>query len=411
MFEVGPQTEKQKQTSLAWNTTKLWRWISFGAAGLVLLIPVLIAVRYGGLYNSTFVDNALSGWGMWGTFIIHMATRPSRKEIGATLLLGAAMRLLYDLAIGEKGYSGSIVIAMGVFLGLASLIVLVIHACRIKAERRILIRRTLTVIAIFNYMGVCLGFYLALASAMLPLKLDYFLSAFDFSLGTEPAFKLGKLVSAFPVLYWSVIMVYNSFGIWFSVIYAAHARAHGRFRFNIVRLFVANAFIGFSLYFLFPAMGPKYAFPAFPNLPAIVKTGAALLTGPPNAMPSLHFAGALMIFWMAQPWKWLRVATGSFCALTAIATLSTGEHYFVDLIVALPYALAIFALASDVPEKRFPMLVGAAMVLTWFGILRYGSIHPALSWSLVLVTTILCFKLQRRFARNIWAAGRYSRPV
>jgi hypothetical protein len=293
---------------------------------------------------------------------------------------------------------------MGVFLGLASLIVLVIQAFRIRtAGRRVLIRRTLTVIIIFNYIGVCLGFYLTLASAMRPLKLDYFLSVFDYSLGCEPSFKLGKIISALPVLYWSVMMVYNSFGMWFGVVYAAHARVHEKFRFNIVRLFVANALIGYSLYFLFPAMGPKYAFPSFPNVPTIVKTGVILLTGPPNAMPSLHFGGALMIFWMSHPWKWLRVVTGSFCALTAIATLSTGEHYFVDLIVALPYALAIFALASDVAEKRFPMLVGAVMVLTWFGVLRYGIVRPTLSWALVVVTMMLCLRLQRRVSGNIWA--------
>jgi hypothetical protein len=37
-----------------------------------------------------------------------------------------------------------------------------------------------------------------------------------------------------------------------------------------------------------------------------------------------------------------------FVLLTAISTLTTGEHYFIDLIVALPYA-ALWSLA--IPRK------------------------------------------------------------
>src|SRR5262249_27226711 len=102
------------------------RWLTFGIVGLVLLAPVALAI-HAGFYDS-FVDNALSGWGMWGTFVIHIATRPSRKEIGATVLLGVVMRVTYDVIIGEQGYPGFTFIAMGAFFGLASLAVLVVQA-------------------------------------------------------------------------------------------------------------------------------------------------------------------------------------------------------------------------------------------------------------------------------------------
>ncbi len=383
------------------------RTVALAAAGILLLAPALIAV-HNGLYDS-FVDSPLSGWGMWGTFVIHMGTRPSRKEVGITVLLGLAMRLAYDAAIGETGYPGSLVIAMGTFLGLASLLVLAVQMFRVQTERRSVIRRSVGVIALLNYMGVCIGFYFALLSVMLPLKLDYYLYAFDGSLGFQPSFILGRFVASTPALFWLTLMVYNSVGFWFCVLYAAHLRIHGQFRFNIVRLFVANTCIGCALYFLFPATGPKYAYPAFPHLPVVVQAGAVLLTGRPNAMPSLHFGGSLLLFWMSRPWRWLRMVTGAICVVTALATMSSGEHYMIDLVVAMPYALAILALASDVRERRIPLLVGSAMVFAWLVALRYFTIPPVLSWPLVVATIALSFGLERRLASSLWKKA--GKPV
>jgi len=376
------------------------RALAFGTIGITLLITETVAVR-GGLYDS-FVDSPLSGWGMWGTFVIHMFTKPSRKEIGITALLALAMRLLYDMVVGEKGYEGYVIIGMGAFLGIASLIVLAVQTVRVKTERRAVIRRTIGVLALFNYMSASLGFYFTMITAMLPRKLDYFLYAFDGSLGFQPSFALGKFVSAYPPLCWLAAMTYNSVGLWFGFLYALHCRAYQQYRFNMVRQFVANPLIGCALYFLLPATGPRYAFPTFPNLPTVVHAGAVLLSGRPNAMPSLHFASAIMLFWMSRPWKWLRILAGIICVFMAVATMSSGEHYFIDLVVALPYALVILALTSEIRERVVPLAAGGAMVLAWLVALRYGTFAPALSWALVIVTIVVSFALERRFARILW---------
>ncbi len=372
--------------------------------GALVLVPLLIAWRVG--YDS-FVDraihfNIISGMGMWGTFVVHMATRPSRKEIGATLALGLCIRLLYAGATGDSGYSGGVWIAAGTYLGLASVLVLLIEAMRVKTARRALILRTLGVIAAFNYLGFCAIFLLSFTKLALPHKLDYFLYAFDGSLGFEPSFVAGKLVRAVPALDWLTATVYNGLGLWFCIVYAAHTRAHGKHRINILVLLIADVFVGVALYFVFPAAGPRYAFPAFPNLPAAVRAGAVRFEGIPNAMPSLHMAGTLMVFWLSRPWPRLRMFTGGICAMTALATMSMGEHYLVDLVVAVPYSLAIFALAANAPDRRFPLAVGAGMVLIWLAVLRYGNLHAAVSWGLVIVTLAICWKVQRRFAGGIW---------
>ena len=376
------------------------KWTVRTVIGALLLIPVVL-VFHAGLYDS-FVDNVLSGWGMWGTFIIHLSSRPKRGEVTVTVVFGLVLRLAYDLAIGEKGYPGSALIGMGVFLGLASLVVLLIRAVGAPNDRSPMVRRALAVIAIFNYIGVSLSLYISFARWARPVKLDYLLYTFDGSLGFQPAFKLAQLVRASATMTWIEVMIYNSFGLWFCLIYAAHARYNGKFPFDILRLFVSNAFIGFSLFFVFPAMGPKYAFPTFPELPLAVHPAPVVMDGFPNAIPSLHFGGALLIFWMARPWKWLRIATGTFLVLTAVATMALGEHYLVDLVVAVPYALAILAFSAKVPDRNLPLISGGAMVASWLGILYAGGTPRFAAWLLIVATIALSYFLERRLAAKLW---------
>lgn len=388
--------------SAAKPRTLPWKWTLWTMLGVVLLLPVAVAVR-AGLYDSV-VDNALSGWGMWGTFAIYCATRPVRRELAATVGLGALMRLGYDLALGEKGYQGSWFIGMGVFLGLAGLLVLAGRCLGPASEERAVRRQALGTILALSYIGVCLGFYISFAKLALPRKLDYLLYTFDGSLGGQASFAMGKLVPTVQPLYWTLVMVYNSLGFWFSGIYAAHLLFKAQYRISVLKLFIANALIGFSMYFLFPAMGPKYAFTMFPQLPGTVHPVSALLSGVPNAMPSLHFAGTLLIFWLARPWRWLYRITGAFAVLTLIATLGLGEHYLIDLVVAVPYALAIFALSARTPGRVVPLIAGAGMVLLWMGFLRTGNFYPAVSWGMVLATIGTCVVLQRSLAAKVWHA-------
>jgi PAP2 superfamily len=78
--------------------------------------------------------------------------------------------------------------------------------------------------------------------------------------------------------------------------------------------------IALPLYIAFPATGPRWV--SHPQAPR-------------NCMPSLHFTWAIMLAYYST--RRLRPAFILFAALTAIATLTTGEHYLVDLIAAIPF--------------------------------------------------------------------------
>jgi hypothetical protein len=384
------------------NPVPAGKRIVMALAGVMALLPVAISIHEGG--SDWFASNSFTPFGMWGTFAIHVSTRPSRKELGITVAIGLLLRVLYNLAVGERSFPGSLIINMGTYLGLASLAVLAVRSLESSGERRATCRRSLGAVALLSYIGICLGFYINFARVALPRKLDYFLYNFDGSLGFQPSFAAARLAQMLPAVYRIEALVYDSLGFWFALLFAVHINSRLKYRLNVLKLLIVNAVLGFSLYFLFPAMGPKYAFPSFPVEPGAVTSAAVFLQGVPNAMPSLHMGGILLIFWISRPWKWLRVVTGSLAVLTFLATLGLGEHYLIDLVVAVPYALAILALSSSVPERKLPLAVGTAMLLAWLVILRAGHFYPVVSWTLVLTTVGMGLVMERRLASRLWVA-------
>jgi hypothetical protein len=84
--------------------------------------------------------------------------------------------------------------------------------------------------------------------------------------------------------------------------------------------------------------------------------------------------------------------------LTVLATLGTGEHWFVDLIVAFPYALMIQAICAyhvpwKDPRRKTALFLGLGGTLGWIVMLRYGTelfwTSPIVPWALSAATMAL----------------------
>lgn len=89
---------------------------------------------------------------------------------------------------------------------------------------------------------------------------------------------------------------------------------------------IVAALLAPLFYLAFPAVGPAHV-------------GDPL--APRNCVPSLHMSWALIgAFYIAPRYRALGIA---FALLTAAATLATGEHYWLDLLVAVPYTAAVCA--------------------------------------------------------------------
>lgn len=58
-----------------------------------------------------------------------------------------------------------------------------------------------------------------------------------------------------------------------------------------------------------------------------------------NCMPSMHLTWALLFWWYSR--GWVRKLMAFYVWVTVAATLGLGQHYWIDLIVAVPFTAAI----------------------------------------------------------------------
>jgi hypothetical protein len=93
------------------------------------------------------------------------------------------------------------------------------------------------------------------------------------------------------------------------------------------------------------------------------------LGGLPNAFPSLHLATALLMVQFARGKFW-RGLSLVFLGATALATLTTGEHYVIDLVVAVPFACFAWAIAH---RRGGAALVHLGVVAGWAIVIRLGA--------------------------------------
>ena len=147
-----------------------------------------------------------------------------------------------------------------------------------------------------------------------------------------------------------------------STCYVLNVRAGNQDAGALLKAALTGGAIAFVLYHLYPAAGPIYAFgPAFPDaLPdpsklAPIPADLAVPGAPRNCMPSVHFVWAILALvesrGLGRVW---RTIFALFAVLTAVATIALGEHYVIDLVVAVPFTLAVHALFS----RGRPWLIG-----------------------------------------------------
>jgi hypothetical protein len=115
-------------------------------------------------------------------------------------------------------------------------------------------------------------------------------------------------------------------------------------------------------------------------------------------MPSVH-AMALLIFWHSRPWRLaVRIFAGALLLFTVLATLGFGEHYLIDLVVAVPFALTVETIATYGSRQTFRLriasaIAGTSMCAAWIlYLLRWAqSDHlPAALLACVEAATVIC---------------------
>jgi len=393
------------------KTERTIQWICRAVIAIVFAIPVYLGARHGllDLQRNPVLESAMAG-----AFLIHMRARPKPAEWLSALALGSVFTIAY--AWWHHGYGNSweaAPFAYATFLGLGSLIVLIAQIFFGTRATRRLHRDTFFAAAAFAYFSFILAFYLNWTATLQQRTYDVSLYAFDEALQFRPSALIGSLMAYSPVLAAVASLVYRSLPLAICFLVAVERDAPGRFPARILPLFVAVGLAGASLHNLFPALGPHYFFGA--DFPAHLPALASLVLEPGtridvarSAMPSVQFAFALLIWWnaarLARGWRWLAAAV---VILTILADLGFGRHYFADLVVAVPFSVAVQAFALRVRswashERRVAFWGGVSLTLAWIVALRFSVFvnAPVLAWSATIATLALSFWWNRGIERG-----------
>lgn len=239
-----------------------------------------------------------------------------------------------------------------------------------------------------------------------PTTLDLYLLSFDYSLRIELASLAGRLFVTNHSIHAISLLAYVGLAIPITVVYAGRLVRFKERAFPAMLAFLITGPLGILFYNLFPACGPHALFQqGFPFNPFPMAQASRLLleplavAGPRNAIPSLHLAWALLAWWYSRGLSWFeRLIAFAFLAITAFATLGTGEHWFIDLIVAFPFALMIqglcaYSLSWKEPGRLTAILFGLFGTLGWLVVLRFGAkifwTSPVIPWALAAATVVL----------------------
>jgi len=355
--------------------------------------PLLLIVVTYSLGQTSFL-----GFAFVGLIAIQFSLRPTVIEMLATVAAGAVYGFLYHL------FGGSLppdlpfrVVGVLAFVGTGSLMVMAARllwaAPEMQRKRLDPLLAGLTPIVFLAYMPVAFK----ISQAKMPDSLDHYLYAFDSRFGVQAGFAMGRIFSDWPTLYSVCSLVYMGLPLAMALVYLAAPRSGDEA--SLLKTFLITGIAAAFVFRVVPAAGPVYAFTdiyptQLPTMGADFLRPIHMDNPKLNAIPSLHTAWALLIYWRTRRAKILvQIAAGLFLFLTLLATLGLGEHYLIDLVVAVPYAVSVRALCMTQTgwsrERVLTAAFNAVLVALWLVLLRQQAllqIPVGAAWSLALLT-------------------------
>ena len=382
---------------------------------LVCASAVWVAFVFAGARLTDFNEPYLP-FAIAGTSAFFLRAKLSRWEIYAWLLISALLVKVIHLPYVPFWILR--VAASMALLGFGAAIILGLRAIWSEREGRekafaLLAPALILIVFIFGCARV-----LSLTSGVSPQTDDAWLYAFDGSLGFQPSFSVGKIMYDSIFLTRTSMLTYLALPFAMAVVCAWQIPIGAvRISWYMLTVLLVAGVGGWLLYNVVPGTGPIYAFGQdfpwkalpYPDLPRFVLGKMTIATTiPRNAMPSLHVGWAVLLCWNSRKLPVaLRSALLVFLIFTVFATLGSGQHYLVDLVGSLPFALTVQAAAymafrNQFSARRFRLitaaLAGVALTSIWLAIVRFGVElalkSPIIPWTLVLVTIATALWLQ-----------------
>lgn len=285
-------------------------------------------------------------------------------------------------------------------LSVASFSILLLRGIWSDGDDRRLALYTVLPSSLFLMSDWAAAFFLNLTEKAHPSVLDLYLYSFDTSLRIQFSFVLGQLFAQHHAFALVSTWVYMTLPIAIALVYVGClVQRRGNALPAFLALFLTGP-IGIVLYNLFPAVGPIHVFGArFPFHPLSIDQVRRLFLEPVaipglrNTMPSLHAAWIYLVFWYARSLSRVeKIGAGVLVFFTLCATLGIGEHYIIDLVVAVPFTVFILALVNLIVSRGrsvflLPLTVGLLSTLAWFAALRFA---PGFFWISPVIPGLAC---------------------
>lgn len=382
-----------------------------------LLIACAIWLGRGGRFYVEALASIFFACSLASVFIIHFRIAPSWQD--ALLVLCGV--LLFAAIDFQVLHYKPVFAAWLSFAGLSSLVTMGARTIWATGAGRKMMSLAFFPSLLLIGSEYFASTFLEWTAAAHPKVLDLYLYSFDASLGLQLPFLVGQRFAMWPWLKWLGALFYIGLPIPIALVYAGRAVRLGERALPSFVAFLGTGPVGVLFYNLFPALGPVHLFlQGFPWHPLATGSVSRLfvepvaLPGAPNAIPSLHMAWVLLAWWYSRGLSLLeRSITFAFALFTIMATLGTGEHYFVDLVVAVPFAVLMESLCSfSIPWEHKVRLTAATggllLVLSWLAALRYAThffwTSPFVPWVICLITVLFSLALERKLCSQVTRA-------
>jgi hypothetical protein len=394
-------------------------------AGMQTLALALVLILIAAILH--LGESAYIAFAFTGAFVTHVMFQPGRREFGSAVLAGAGFGAAYLLHHGGfLGFYGSWIAIPGAFLGMGTLFALgtrwiwapAASANTARGEKWMRFERVrdaalvpLLCVATMVAVGPAIGLTPMTYDGLLYIIDTKFLAA---KASLPPSWVIGRMFVDHNWIRTACGYVYNSLPLGMAICLAFQWQDRQRkiwYPLDLRWQSMTLGAVGFLLYQICPAAGPIYLFPkdfpsVVPHLAAIVAAPGVIGEVPRNGMPSLHVAGTMLLFWNVRnrAW-WIALAASIYVMMTAMATLGLGEHYLVDLMVAVPVGLALQALwlRTRSAFRWVAMGAGGAITLMWLIAFRTeaalaipaGAVMWTMAGLTVLVPVAMAWWLER----------------
>jgi len=394
---------------------------------LVCLSAVWIALVIVGARFTNF-DEPYLPFAIAGMSVFFLRTKLSRWEIYAWLLSSALLVKIIHLP--QVPFWVLRVAASMALLGFGAALLLGLRAIWSEREGRENAVALLAPALILIMFILGCARVLSITSGISPQTDDAWLYAFDGSLGFQPSFCIGQIMYDSTFLTRASLLTYLALPFAMAVVCAWQIPAGARrTSWYILTVLLLAGVGGWLLFNIVPGTGPIYAFGQdFPWKPLPYRDLPRFLLGkmtipttiPRNAMPSLHVGWTVLLCWNSRTFPVaLRSALLVFLMFTVFATLGSGQHYLVDLVGSLPFALTVQAAAflkfrdQSVASKSrltIAILAGLALTFSWLALVRFGVglalKSPAIPWTPLLATVATTLWLRHWISHDLTDSGR-----